>query len=123
MPKLVHFEIASADPQKAADFYQKVFDWKIKKWDGPSEYWMIDTGADQKEGASGGIMKKEAEFPMLVNTIDVMSVDDYAKKVEEAGGSIFKTKFPVPGVGYMVYARDLDGNPFGMIQLDPEAGK
>jgi predicted enzyme related to lactoylglutathione lyase len=38
MPRVVHFEIAANDPDKAAAFYQEVFGWKITKWEGPQEY-------------------------------------------------------------------------------------
>ena len=34
MPRVVHFEIAADDPDKAAAFYQEVFGWKIVKWEG-----------------------------------------------------------------------------------------
>ena len=34
MPRVVHFEISADDPERAVKFYQKVFSWEIKKWDG-----------------------------------------------------------------------------------------
>ncbi len=40
MNRIVHFEIPAADLQRAADFYKKVFGWKIEKWpNGAQEYW------------------------------------------------------------------------------------
>jgi predicted enzyme related to lactoylglutathione lyase len=38
--------------------------------------------------------------------------------VKEAGGSIALDKMQVPGVGWLVYAKDLEGNIFGMLQPD-----
>jgi uncharacterized protein len=32
MNRVVHFEIHAADPERAAAFYRKVFDWNIKEW-------------------------------------------------------------------------------------------
>ncbi len=40
MPRVVHFEINADDPERAAKFYQNVFGWKIKKWEGPIDYWL-----------------------------------------------------------------------------------
>jgi len=42
--RIVHFEIPADDPQRAAAFYKKAFGWKIEKWPGPMEYWMVTTG-------------------------------------------------------------------------------
>jgi len=44
MPRVVHFEIHADDPQRAANFYQGVFGWDIKKWEGPEDYWLVTTG-------------------------------------------------------------------------------
>src|SRR5262249_26811586 len=41
MPRVIHFEISADDPQRAADFYARVFGWKITKWDGPQPYWLV----------------------------------------------------------------------------------
>jgi len=59
MPRIVHFEIPADDPQRAAAFYKKAFGWKIEKWPGPMEYWMVTTGPDGTPGINGGLMKKE----------------------------------------------------------------
>jgi predicted enzyme related to lactoylglutathione lyase len=54
MPRVVHFEIAANDPDKAAAFYQEVFGWKITKWEGPQEYWLVETGEEGEPGINGG---------------------------------------------------------------------
>ena len=33
MPRVVHFEIYTDDPEAVRPFYQDVFGWKIKKFD------------------------------------------------------------------------------------------
>ena len=53
MPRPIHFEIPAENPQRAIDFYTKVFGWTIKKWDGPMEYWMITTGKSPEPGIDG----------------------------------------------------------------------
>ncbi len=43
MPRVIHFEIPASDPERAAAFYKKTFGWKIEKWPGPTEYWLVTT--------------------------------------------------------------------------------
>lgn len=120
MPRVVHFEIPADNPERAVEFYRKVFGWKIEKWEGPMEYWLVTTGEDKEPGINGGIMSKETQ-KTTVNTIDVPSVDSYIKKITEAGGKAVMPKTAVPGVGYMAYCVDTEGNVFGLMQSDPSA--
>jgi uncharacterized protein len=119
MARVVHFEITADEPQRAIDFYTRVFDWQTQKWDGPQDYWLLMTGEGQ--GINGGLMKRVPEFPGTVNSIDVTSVDDYVAKVTENGGTVFMPKIAIPGVGYLAYCTDTEGNIFGIIQADPSA--
>ena len=116
MARVVHFEISADEPQRALDFYAKVFDWKAQKWDGPQEYWLLMTGEGQ--GIDGGLMKRTPEFPGTVNSIDVASVDEFAEKVTENGGKIVVPKMALPGIGYLAYCTDTEGNIFGIFQTD-----
>jgi predicted enzyme related to lactoylglutathione lyase len=122
MPRVIHFEIPTDDPERAAKFYRNVFGWEISKWDGPVEYWLVSTGDDDQPGINGGLMRRPSgERASAVNTIDVTSVDDFIVLIESAGGSVIVPKMPVPGVGWLAYCKDLDGNTFGIMQSDPAA--
>jgi predicted enzyme related to lactoylglutathione lyase len=123
MPRVVHFEISAEKPERAVKFYEKVFGWKITKWEGPVEYWLIMTGEKNEPGIDGGLSRKsETEStPSTVNTIDVPSVDEFSKKIEKNGGKIVMPKHAVPGVGWLVYIKDTEGNMFGMMQSDESA--
>jgi len=55
------------------------------------------------------------------NTIDVPSIDEFIKKIVKAGGKVVAKKTTVPGVGYMAYCADTEGNVFGTMQADPSA--
>jgi len=102
-------------------FTKKIFGWKIEKWEGPVEYWLITTGKDNQPGINGGLSKRTESQPSTVNTIDVPSVDEFVKKVEKNGGKIVVPKHAIPGVGYIAYFEDPEGNMFGMMQDDPSA--
>ena len=86
MPRVIHFEVPADDTGRAVKFYQRVFGWKIEKW-GPMDYWLATTGPDSEPGINGAIMSKETQ-KTTVNTVNVSSVDEYAKKIVEAGGKI-----------------------------------
>jgi predicted enzyme related to lactoylglutathione lyase len=116
MGRVVHFEIAADEPQRAIDFYAQVFDWRVQKWEGPQDYWLLMTGEGQ--GIDGGLMRRSPEFPPTVNSIDVPSVDDFTQKILANGGKIAVPKMTLPGVGYMAYCTDTEGNIFGIFQAD-----
>lgn len=117
MARVVHFEISADEPQRAIDFYAKVFDWQVQKWEGPQDYWLLQTGEGQ--GIDGGLMKRQPEFPGTVNSIDVPSVDEFSEKVTASGGRVVMPKMALPGVGYLAYCSDTEGNIFGLFQTDP----
>jgi predicted enzyme related to lactoylglutathione lyase len=118
MSRVTHFEIPADDPERAIRFYSKVFGWKIKKWEGPVDYWLVTTGSDKEPGINGAIMKKSDPAMSVINSIDVKSVDAFLKKVIAAGGKTIMPKTPIPGVGYFAYCQDTEGNMFGMMQSD-----
>jgi len=121
MPRVVHFEIDAKKPEKAIAFYEKVFGWKIEKWKGPIDYWLIMTGKEKDPGIDGGLSKRTEAEPSTVNTIDVPSVDKYVKKIVESGGKIIRPKMAVPGVGWMAYFKDPEGNTWGIMESDESA--
>jgi len=121
MPRVVHFEIDAEKPERAIKFYEKVFGWKIEKWKGPVEYWLVSTGNEKELGIDGGLSRRTESEPSTVNTIDVPSIDEYIKKVESNGGTIVRPKQPVLGVGYMAYFKDPEGNISGMMERDESA--
>jgi len=100
------------------EFYRKVFDWKISKWEGPMGYWLAATGKKEEPGIDGAIMEK-GSVKSTVNTIDVPSLDEYARRVKQAGGKQLTDKMEIPGVGDFCYCEDTEGNVFGIIQSAP----
>jgi len=121
MPRVVHFELPADDPYRAARFYSSVFGWKIEKWAGPMDYWMIATGGAEEPGIDGAIMRREDPIRDLNVIVDVPSVDEFAAKVLASGGKIIAPKTPVPGVGYLAYCQDTEGTIFGIMQSDETA--
>ena len=121
MPRVVHFEITANDPEKVVAFYQAVFGWKVTKYPGPQDYWLVTTGEPDKSGIDGGIFRPNGIFTATINTIDVDDLDAAAEKVKAAGGQTVTPKSTIPGVGYQIYCKDIEGTLFGLHQADPQA--
>ena len=121
MSRVIHFEIPATDPERALQFYQRVFGWKFDKWGGPMEYWLVTTGTDGTPGINGGMLKKPGPVSVTTNTISVDSVDSAVAAVIKAGGKQVMPKSPIPGVGYFAYCEDTEGNMFGVMQADKNA--
>jgi predicted enzyme related to lactoylglutathione lyase len=129
MPRVVHFEIHADNPDRAAAFYTAVFSWRFQKWDGPAAYWLITTG-EAGPGINGGMLRRPSPAPTpgesqcancYICTVDVPSVDEYLGKATAAGGTVAMPKMAVPGVGWLAYAKDTEGNIFGMMAADQTA--
>ena len=121
MPRVVHFEINADEPERAIRFYKNVFGWTVEKWNGPVDYWLLTTGDDKEPGINGAITPRTDTPEATVNTVAVPSIDECVSKVRENGGTVIVPKMPVPGVGWLAYCKDTEGNTFGMMQADTHA--
>jgi predicted enzyme related to lactoylglutathione lyase len=123
MSRVVHFEFSAKDPEKAAVFYKNVFGWQTTKWEGPVDYWPIETGDPDKPGINGGFYKPEdGQLSGTINTMEVDDIEAVVKKVKDNGGKVVAEKMPIPGVGYQAYCSDGQGTVFGIHQVDESAG-
>lgn len=120
MPKVIHFEIPAVDAERAVKFYESAFGWKFDKY-GQMDYYLATAGDDKEPGINGAITIKGALTTATTNTIGVASFEDAVKKIVAAGGEVLMPKTAVPGIGYMAYCKDTEGNIFGIMQSDPNA--
>jgi predicted enzyme related to lactoylglutathione lyase len=123
MPRVIHFEIHAEQPERAIEFYKGLFGWEFRKWDGPTPYWLIMTGPDSQPGINGGLLPRRGVIDgqsviAYVCTADVASVDEAVAKTTALGGSIALAKMPIPGVGWLAYGKDTEGNIFGVMESD-----
>jgi predicted enzyme related to lactoylglutathione lyase len=129
MSRPMHFEIQASKPQALIDFYSALFGWSFNKWEG-GDYWLIHTGPDDQPGINGGLLPRRGPPPenmaavnAFVITVDVDKLDDKLAKVDSIGGGgvVCVPKMAVPGIGWLAYVKDPDGNIFGMMQADTHA--
>ncbi len=124
--RVIHFEIHAGNPKRAMDFYKKVFGWSFKKMEG-MEYWMTHTGSDKEPGINGGILPRPTplEDTKSINgyvcTIGVDDFDAYAEKAIDAGAEVALPKDAIPGMAWLGYFKDTEGNCFGLFQADKNA--
>ncbi len=126
MNRVVHFEIHAEDVQRAQKFYSSLFGWKFTKWDGPVDYWTIETGSKDEPGINGGLVVRRGPLDgqavtAYVCTIEVGNLDQIMKPARESGATIALPKMPIPGIGWLAYLKDTEGNIFGIMQADPSA--
>ena len=120
MARVVHFDISGNNPEQLIPFYRNIFHWKFSKWEGPMEYWMIETGPDDQAGINGGLGKRQSD-DRVVNTIGIEDIDSTLEQVRNSGGTVITDKAAFPGVGWFAQFKDPEGNVFGLMQDDPSA--
>jgi predicted enzyme related to lactoylglutathione lyase len=128
MNRVVHFEIHAMDLNRLQKFYEDVFGWSITDM-GPQmgNFRVVVTGKDngdsQWNGINGGITPRRGEGPKnggpvnaFVCTIEVENIDEALEKIMKAGGTVATDKMEVPGVGFLAYRKDPEGNVFGILE-------
>jgi len=114
MGRVIGFELNSQEPEKAAEFYAKVFGWEIATphWN----YWALTTGDDKNLGINGGIGKGPHDFPFGTRIqIEVDSIDEAISKAKESGAIIVRDKMEFDEF-FLAYMVDPTGLGFGIIQ-------
>ena len=81
----------------------------------------MTTGPDGQPGINGGILRRQHPGAGTCNTVSVTSVDDAVATISKNGGKIAVEKMAIPGVGYLAYCTDTEGNVFGVLQPDADA--
>lgn len=128
MSRVVHFEIHASDHESLISFSSALFGWSLRKWEGPLDFWMISTGPAEERGIDGGLTRRHGDAPAamqtanaFVCTVDVASAESSLAQALELGGEAALPMMAVPGVGWLCYVKDPDGNVFGMMQSDSAA--
>ena len=109
---VTNFEINSADPAKAREFYTNVLGWKMDFMP-QNDYTFVDTNAGGK-GIGGGIGPLRGPKPFITFYVVVPDLDATLKKASSAGG---KVVFPATKVGpttTIALFSDPDGNVIGL---------
>lgn len=109
------WELASNDSDKSAEFFRKVFDWKVEFSDKLGFY---EVPAAEGTNASGGYIftLKQARLPFLTVYIFVNDIEARAERVKEFGGAIVEPPHEMPGGYWICLFNEPSGVTFAMIQ-------
>ncbi|MCM3786711.1 VOC family protein [Neobacillus mesonae] len=114
MGKVIGFELNSQDPERAREFYSKVFGWKISEpnWG----YYPVTTGSEEAPGVGGGISKGPQDFPHGTRIqIEVEDIEAAIRESVELGAQMVREKMEFDHF-YLAYLVDPVGNGIGLIQ-------
>ena len=125
MYELCHFAIQCDDVERAGRFYESVFAWKISGYSGvgADEFKQIATADGKHIGAVQSRKFNPVQERILGYecSISVPDVEEIARKVERAGGTVLMRKAAIPGVGWIVKFLDTEGNLCCATSNDPAA--
>ena len=113
---ITHFQILARNPERAADFYSRLFGWTISAENAMS-YRQIETG-----GIPGGIWPAPPEGHGMVQFfVGVPDVATALGAAEAAGGKTLMPLQHLPDGDEMAILLDPEGIPFGLVRA-PVAG-
>jgi uncharacterized protein len=112
MATIVHFELPSADTDRAKAFWSGVFGWKFGGMTEPFVYLMTE-----EEEPVGAIFQSDeaGSGPIVYMATD--DIDATLASVREHGGST-EEKQPIPQTGWFARCKDTEGNSFSLFQRD-----
>jgi uncharacterized protein len=124
VPTIVHFDIATDEPERARKFYESLFGWKMTGPPGMTDYYLIETqDLDGNKGVGGGLGKRGDPSQRISAYFGIDDIEKYSRQVAELGGKVVQPKMTVPGWGYLATCMDTEGNVFGLWQEDKNSGK
>ena len=115
IPNIIsHVEIPVLEFEKAKNFFEKVFGWKIDLESFP-DYGLAELG-DPEKSASLGLFKVDKIPEKGINVVfEVEDVELSLKKIKDLGGKIIREKYLIaPEVGYAGQFQDVFGFEYGL---------
>ena len=117
--RVVHFEIPYDDGERSRAFYSAVFDWEMTEMPGIN-YTLIVSGPSGDQGPTepgyinGGMMERQEPFTSPNLVVEVESIEESLKAVNEAGGTTVSEREAVGDMGFAAYFKDTEGNLVGL---------
>ena len=93
----------------------------MQKWGNPEnpdkDYYYFET-KDEKgnSGIGGGMMKRQSPQHTVTNYVTVSSIEEYASRLEQAGGRVIISKTVIHEMGFYAIFLDTESNMFGLYE-------
>ena len=112
-------ELATRDPERAADFYGKVAGLGAKKSEGPFDYWELQAGG---RSVAGMMRMTDDRYPAEVPPhwlvyFGAADVDASTAKAASLGATTVVPPMDIPGVGRFSVVMDPQGAAFALFQM------
>ena len=110
------FDIVSADPGRARDFYTQLFDWTAAAPPELGGYTLVDTGAPAVEVGGGIAVAQDGGMPPgILMYVRVEDLDATLSKAAALGGSTVQAPLQLPGDnGSIAVLADPEGHAVGL---------
>jgi uncharacterized protein len=111
--KICYLEIPANAAEASADFYSRIFDWKVRTR-GDGELAFDDAG-----GVSGTWVKESDRTPDEQTRVYIMvdSIADTLQQIESSGGRVLTPRTEIgAGMGAFAAFADPVGNEFGLYE-------
>jgi predicted enzyme related to lactoylglutathione lyase len=124
--RVVHFEIAADDSDRASAFYSGAFGWQVMAMP-EMGYTIVTTGPSGEQGPTesgfinGGITRRQGSFASTNIVIDVDNIEDALRSITDAGGTVVEERMPIGEMGFAAYFTDTEGNFVGLWESAPSA--
>jgi hypothetical protein len=120
--ELCWYELNSQDVEKAKEFYQGLFGWKIEQ---SKVTEMAYSEIHRGDTAIGGMMQIDKQWgenwekipTHWMTYIAVNNCDETLEKITANGGNVCVPAFDAPNVGRMAVVNDPSGATFSVIQF------
>jgi uncharacterized protein len=110
--KICYIELPSRDIDESSSFYQRVFDWKVRRREDGSV--AFDDGVGEVSGTWRKDRKPATEVSLLVH-IMVDDIEITIQKIIDEGGTIVQP-LGMDAPEITAWFRDLSGNVLGLYQ-------
>ncbi len=117
------FDIYVNDMERAATFYQSVFNTQLENLGDPTDNRVIMKSfpTDMAHyGAGGALVKREGAGPDTGGTIVYFGVEDCSveeSRVSRHGGKVMNPKMSIGEFGFVSVCMDTEGNLFGLSSM------
>jgi hypothetical protein len=123
---VIWFEIYTDDLSRAKTFYEDVFQFKMNEMPIPDtgekmQMLFFPADMESKNSASGALVQMEGFKAGNNSTIVYFMSEDCSieeARVQNAGGTIIKSKLSLGEYGNMVLATDTEGNMIGIHSME-----
>jgi predicted enzyme related to lactoylglutathione lyase len=110
---VLHWQMVTADPDRAAAFYRDLFEWQVSAANGLG-YREVKTGG----AIDGGIWPAPPGAPEAVQIyVEVSDIDAVLARIVELGGTVIMPKQLLPDGDAMALGLDPLGRSFGLMMV------